>query len=236
LSAVAASSAAVAIVAVLFGLKFSVEFLINRGTSYLILPTILAFITEMRYQTRRQRLYLYPLIVLAIPLSALSFNVQAATDTVSTYVTRPEEPGYEWLLPRLTAKDVVFTDYRLSGPFIADGFFRVVGITGQGSEPTAALLKQIYYSNSPRSITAGIDQLVTYHDGREPTYLFLSTLMTKTYPGINGYGNHYLPPSQDFFKALNRSPDWTMVYRNSVIRIYKRKSPAALLNHSHARL
>ena len=118
--------------------------------------------------------------------------------------------------------DVVFTDFRLSGPFIADGHFRVLGITSQGDEDTRRLLKGIYQESSASSITAAIDQIRTWEEDQPGNYLFLSTQMLKDYPGINGFGTQLGPVPLSFFQALDESPDWELVYNNTEARIYHR--------------
>lgn len=220
MAATVASSLAVIMLALMFGLKFSVEFLINRGAEYLIVPSSLAVIAELRHRGWYSAAYVYFLVGAILSLSIFSFGVQVSTVTSSTYLTRTEASGYAWLARHITVDDVVFTDFRLSGPFIADGHFRVVGITGQGRENTGALLRDIYYKSSPRSITRAIARIKTYHDGQAATYLFLSTLMMRDYPGLNGYGTHFHPVPRRFFIALSRDPDCALVYSNAQIRIY----------------
>jgi hypothetical protein len=221
LTATVSLAVAIGIFAVMFGLKFSLEFLINRGASYMIVATTLAVIYELR-RRRRWFWYVAPLTLVAVALSLYSFHVQSRTVHLATHFTHEEAEGYAWMRAQLAEEDVVFTDFRLSGAFIADGHFRVLGITGEGDEPTDELLERIYYSGDARQITATIDKLKTYRDGQQVDYLFLSTLMMDDYPGLNGYSSRFAPAPQSFFDALDGSADWKLRYENESIRVYER--------------
>lgn len=212
---------AVAVFAIMFGLKFSVEFLINRGASYMIIPATLGVIYELR---RRGRYWWYvvPIVVLAVGLSLYSFHIQSRTVHMATNFTHAEAEGYAWLRGRLSPEDVVFTDFRLSGAFIADGHLRVLGVTGEGAERTDALLQSIYYAGDSATITAGIDELRTSGEGRTARYLFLSTLMMEDYPGLNGYSSRFEPTTAAFFAALDTGRDWQLIHDNGQIRVYER--------------
>jgi len=219
LSATVASAGAVLAIAFVFIIKMDITLMINRTAEYLILPALLAVITELRYQ---RRAYIYPLMILILSISIFTFWKQSSAAQIANYITWPEAEGYTWLSQRLDEDDVVFTDFRLSGPFIADGHFRVLGITSQGDEDTRRLLKEIYQESSARTITTAIDQIRTWEEDQPGDYLFLSTQMLNDYPGINGYGTQLgrVPPS--FFQALDESPDWELIYNNTEARIYRR--------------
>lgn len=231
-AAVTAMSGAVAMIAVLFGLKFSVEFMINRGAEYLIVPAVLATITELRLRRGAGRLYLIPLGVTVLALSLYSFTVQAPTVRASNFIGVAEAEGYSWLKGRLRPEDVVFTDFRLAGAFIADGHFRVLGVTGNRTEHTFDLLDRIYYHSSPATVTAAIDRVRTTSEDRPADYLFLSVQMLRNYPGLDGFGTHFQPVPARFFAVLAASPDWELVYENAQSRIYQRRTappaPASL--------
>lgn len=227
-AATVSMSAAVVILAIAFGVKFSLEFLVNRGAEYLALPAIIAAITELRYHVRRKpgrACYIYPLAGAVLAMSLYSFSAQATTVRASNYITGVEAEGYAWLKARLQETDVVWTDFRLSGPFIAGGHFRVLGIVGSADklEASEALLREIYYAATPGSITSGIERVRTWGEGRPARYLFLSTEMMKPYPGLNGFGTHFEPAPARFFQLLNQSPDWTLIYYNEQVRIYERQ-------------
>jgi hypothetical protein len=222
LVAIVSMSAAIVVYALLFGLKFSVEFLINRGASYMIVPAAIAVIDELRCR-RRFYWYVYPLTIVAVAISVYSFGVQATTSHASTNLTLAEAQGYQWLHDRATPEDTIFTDFRLSGPFIADGYFRVIGLTGEGNEPTKQLLNDIYYASTSGSITAAIDRVRTYHEGRKAKYLFLSKLMVQDYPGLNGYSSRFEPVPASFFQVLDASAQWNIIYQNEHMLIYERK-------------
>jgi hypothetical protein len=222
LIAITAMSGAITIFALLFGLKFSLEFLINRGASYLIIPAVLAIIYELRNRPKHYA-YVYLIAAVAVGISVFSFSVQSTTSHRSTHITHPEAEGYVWLKSRLREQDVVFTDFRLSGPFIADGHFRVLGITGEGKEDTKQLLKDIYYESSSTTLTSAIGQIKTYHEQRPADYLFLSSLMGQDWPGLDGYSSRFRPASPRFFAALAASTDWELVYHNTEVFVYHRK-------------
>lgn len=222
LAAISALALAIGVFAVLFGLKFSPEFMINRGASYLIIPALLAMINELRCRRRAYR-YVYLITLLAVSASLYSFAIQAATSHAATNLTHAEEEGYTWLRERMRPEDVIFTDFRLSGPPIADGHFRVVGITGEGDEQTNKLLDTIYYQSNAATITSAIDQLRTEHEGHPADYLFLSVLMEHDYPGLNGYSSRFAPAPASFFSALDNSSDWRLVFQNEDTRIYQRR-------------
>jgi len=190
---------------------------------YLALPTILAVAYIFRYQ-RPAIGWLLGLLPLVVLVSLASFWVQSSTVYVSTRLTPAEAEGYRWLAARLEPGDVVFTDFRLSGPFIADGHFRVLGITGEGDEPTRELLRRIYYTHDYRTISPALRQLRTYHDHESPNYLFLSRLMQEPYPAINGYGGHFDPVPPRFFTLLSKVPGWKLVYSNTQVLIYRREA------------
>jgi hypothetical protein len=221
MAAVSSLAMTVVTIAVLVGLKFNLEFAINRGAEYMIVPALLAVVCELRYA--RRPFYVYPVVCAALALSLYSFWVQAPTVRASNFISQPEAEGYGWLAQRLRSDDVVFTEFRLSGPFIADGFLRVVGISGQQREDTRGLLRDIYYESTPATLTAGIDRIRTYHDDRPANYLFLSTQMMRNYPGLNGYGTHFQPAPVSFFAAVANSPEWEPVYRNEQVIIYRRR-------------
>lgn len=214
---------AILILSILFGLKFNLEFMINRGASYLSIPAVIAAIHQIRFRMR-QTLYVYPLIWTVIVLSLFSFWTQSKTVQASNHYTYPETQGYIWLRERLKRDDVVFTDFRLSGAFIADGFFHIVGINGRQEGDPNRLLQRIYRNDSPKIITAALDEFRTRPDNKAPKYLFLSTQMMKDYPGLNGFGTHFDPALPSFFDALARSPDWRMIYSNADARIYMRQA------------
>lgn len=225
-AAVVALAAAVVVLAVLFGLKFSVEFLINRGAEYLIVPAVLAFIAELRVRRGPRRLALLPLGAAALALSLFSFWVQAPTVRASNYIALAEAEGYAWLQGRLEPSEVVFTDFRLAGAFIADGHLRVVGVTGNRTEQTFELLDAIYYRSTPATIGAALDRVRTAGEDRPPDYLFLSRQMLRNYPGLDGFGTHFQPAPEGFFAALDASPAWSLVFANEQSRIYQRRAAA----------
>jgi hypothetical protein len=222
LIATTALTVAITVFAVLFGFKFSIEFLINRGAMYVIIAAVLAIIYELRTRGPRYR-YVYVIATLCVVMSVYIFSVQSTTSHSATHVSIPEEQGYGWLKERLEQEDVVFTDFRLSGPFIADGFFRVLGITGEGNEQTRPLLNSIYYESSAENVTHALDQVKTYRDDRSANYLFLSTGMTHDYPGLNGYSSRFEPVPHTFFQVLDDSRAWELIYRNEDVRIYHRR-------------
>lgn len=222
LAAATALGAAVALVAILFGLKFSVEFMINRGAEYLLVPAVLAVIAELRLSRGGRRLYLLPLGAVVLALSLFSFWVQAPTVRASNYYSLAEAEGYAWLRERLAPEDVVFSDFRLAGAFIADGHFRVVGVTGNRTERTFELLDAIFYRSTPASVGAAIDTVRTDGEGEPPRYLFLSRQMERSYPGLDGFGTHFQPAPPAFFAAIAASPEWRLVYENQHSLIYER--------------
>jgi hypothetical protein len=223
LTVTAAMSVAVVFFALMFGMKVGLSFLINRGAMFMSVPAVLAVITELRHRYRYHR-YVYPLAIVVIAMSLFSFWVQSSTVYVSNYYTKVEAEGYAWLKPRLKESDVIFTEFRLSGPFIADGHFRVIGVTGRKGEDTLQLLNDIYYKSTPESITPAIDQVRTNRESRAADYLFLSALMMNEFPGINGYGRIFPAAPLSFFQALDASPEWELVFKNSEISIFQRKS------------
>lgn len=225
LTVITAMSMAVVFFAVMFGTKSGFGFLVNRGTMYMSIPAVLAISTELRYRPAHYR-YVYPLTIIVIGMSLFSFWVQSSTVYATNYATNVEVEGYTWLKAHLSEQDVVFTDFRLSGLFIADGHFRVVGVTGQRGENTPQLLDNIYYQSTPASITAAIDQIRTDHEAQAADYLFLSVLMQEDYPGLNGFGRMFPAAPARFFDALKASPDWELVFSNSQSLIFHRKGSA----------
>lgn len=221
-AAVTAMSAAVVVVALLFGLKFSVEFMINRGAEYLLVPAVLAAIAELRVRRAAPPRYLLPLGAVALALSLYSFGVQAPTVRASNYYTMAEAEGYAWLAGRLAPDEAVFTDFRLAGAFIADGHFRVLGVTGNRTERTFDLLDAIYYRSTPATVGSALDSVRTTGEGRAADYLFLSRQMLRSYPGLDGFGTHFQPAPAGFFAALDASPDWRLVFANEHSLIYRR--------------
>jgi hypothetical protein len=221
-TATVALAVAVGVFALASGARFSGDQLVARGASYFIVPALVAIIAELRSRTGHYW-YVYPLGIAVLALSSFAFLGQASTVYSSTQVTWAEAEGYQWLKQRMTPESVVWTDFRLSGPFIADGHLRVLGIHGESQEPTDELLNDIYYSSSSASIGPAIDRVKTY-DGKSADYLFLSLLMTQDFPGLNGYGTHFPALPARFFVLLGASPEWRLIFENDEVRIYGRTS------------
>ncbi|MFN8567355.1 MAG: hypothetical protein U0Z44_07520 [Kouleothrix sp.] len=214
LTVTTAMSAAVVFFAIMFGTKSGFGYLVNRGTMYMGIPAVIAVTAELRYRHNHYR-YVYPLTVVLITMSLFSFWVQSSTVYATNYATNTEAEGYVWLKERLSDEDVVFTDFRLSGLFISDGHFRVIGVTGQKGENTPTLLNDIYYKSTPTSITEAIDRIRTNKEVQPANYLFLSSLMQEEYPGLNGFGRIFPAAPEGFFETLKASPDWELVFHNS---------------------
>jgi len=222
------ATTALAVSVGLFGLasgaRFSSEQLVARGAAYVIVPSLVAIIAELRARAPRYA-YVYPLGIVVLLLSGFAFWGQASSVYSGTQVTNEEAEGYQWLTERLTTDSVVWTDFRLSGPFIADGHLRVIGIHGQLNEPTDALLETVYYSSTPDSVGPAIDQVRTY-DGKVANFLFLSMLMTRNFPGPTGYGTQFSPVPLRFFEIVEASPAWELIYQNAEVRVYGRVAVA----------
>lgn len=220
LSLCIAACCAVFLLAIIFAMKFDLTLMINRGAEYLFIPALLSIIYELRNRGKGKTL-IYSTVSCAILLSLVSFWIQARTIQSSNYITTDEANGYYWLEGRISPEDVVFTDFRLSGPFIAHGHFRVVGITGQGVENTRQLLKEIYFDSHPATISQSIRSITTAKENQAANYLFLSKEMLNDFPGINGFGTQFGKVSENFFVSINQSQEWTPVFSNDDILIYQ---------------
>jgi hypothetical protein len=218
--AITAMGFSVLVLSVAFGFQFSLEFLINRGASYLNVPAALSILYWLRYY-RSLRVWVILCVVAITTLSGAAFVLESRTVYATNKITNSEASGFNWLAHRLHQRDVVFTDFRLSGPFIASGHLSVIGV-GSGELNTVHLLHEIYYGHNAAKAVHGIESLRTYGDHRSADYIFLSYGITRNYPGLTNYGGHFPPAPRSFFKMLASAPGWKVVYDRHGTLVYKR--------------
>src|SRR5439155_15180636 len=88
-------------------------------------------------------------LIVAILLSLITYSL---TPTLQgQYVSLSEAAGASWLVEHGPSDAVIFTDFRLAGPFVSQGFLRAIGVSDIASTSSQVNqeLSEIYYSDNP---------------------------------------------------------------------------------------
>lgn len=143
----------------------------------------------------------------------------------SSRLTYSEVAASQYLISNSQKEDVIFTDYRLSGPFTFSDHMRTITALDASSESQPGLaidtLGDIYYNENNSDIAiASIDGQKI--EDNSPKYLFFSQRMTEVGIKEAVFGTFKAPP-EDFLQKFDKSRDINRIYDNRVGIIYNNK-------------
>ncbi len=167
-------------------------------------------------------------LVIAI-LSSVPLYTMPGSPPVN-HLTHSEAAASKWLMHSLDNKDVIFTDYRLAGPFTLSGFMRTTTALGGAPqhEPVLAIgnLEAIYYSEEDVHAALARINKQRFKD-YPPNYLFFSRWATEV--GIKDVMFAcFKPPPEGFLKKFDKAPYINKVYDNGTAIVYSWGEPPKL--------
>jgi hypothetical protein len=134
----------------------------------------------------------------------------------SQFLSPQEVAGTDWVMSGSEQDLVIFSDFRLAGPFVANGFLKVIGVsdTGVPPEETSRLLFEIYYSGNPCLASKGLTSVTVFGSNETLDILLVSRRITNLFPGIQGYKANYEPAPGNFTLTYDSIPSLSRLYDN----------------------
>ena len=160
------------------------------------------------------------LVLIAVLLSVVGYYTSETLP--GQYLTQQEASGADWLIQHSDKTNVTFTDLQLSAPFVAAGYFRVLGIPDTTLDPSQvnAELQAIYYGTNPELALGVLAGIRTYVTDQRPDYLYFSSRMSQNFPGITGYNYVFAPAPNGFMSKFDASPQLGLIYNNGQAFVY----------------
>ena len=162
-------------------------------------------------------------MVLAITLSTIPiYHYQW-----NQYLTFQEREGIDWAIKNLPEESVFFTDIRLGMHLILSQRLNVVGITDTFVIPADTVvlqLESIYYGSDQYAASTEIGKLTRGCRNTcniSDVHILLSRRMTLDDVGIRGYQYYYKPAPKDFLDKFKEGPEFSTVFHNNIIWIFK---------------
>lgn len=191
-----------------------VELILRLSTYVGIVASIVAVMWLANMSRAMRRKILSIVVIVAMATSVLTYVTSDSAHVgvaSASGITLEEWGAGEWSSARVPASDFVFTDYRLTGPFMLGDHLKTVGVTGAVGESTATFLEDVYYSENSSKAEAVL-QMFGVH------YLFFSNRMSDI--GITTTFLTYRPPSQDFQRAYDQMSPFDKIYANGEATLY----------------
>lgn len=194
---------------VVFFFWMGITGVLQRIPLYIVLFSIISFSLLSVSITEKKHLNILLIIgVLTIIFSSFAY---VTSDYMSSKLTFDEAAGTHWLMPHISKEDVIFTDLRLSAPFIANEY-STIGINDVSlpHNKVDEMLEKIYYKvNSPIEI---FNQLKMHQ--KNVKYIYLSSKYAERFPGIIGFDYNFLPAPKDFIEKYEALNEFNVIYRN----------------------
>ena len=212
----------------IFGLGAAAELGIVSGvfrtSEYVALFSMLLIPAAFRTVRPKARRVVAGMLAAAVLLSVCAYVLSPTLG--GQYLSLQEATGTSWIVQHRQDDAVVFTDFRLAGPLVAQGYLRVVGVSDVGSSPSIVnnLLTNIYYSESPCLAEKSLLSVRTEVTNQTASLLMFSTRMTDLFPAIRGYDYSYQPAPENFASKFASLPSLAEVYSNGETTIYARVS------------
>ena len=214
---------------IMFGIGASSSLGITKGIfrvpEYLTILSLLAIPSLWRRTTPRFRRAMLASLAAVV---VMSVSLYLSSQTVPAQFLRPQEvAGDDWIMSGTGPNVVVFTDFMMAGPLLANGYLKVIGVTGTEVPPTVTnqLLVDIYYSQDACLAETGLAQVTVQGTNETFDLLLVSTRMTSPFPGIMGYNGPYHPAPSDFTATYDAIPSIGRVYDNGQAQVYANTDP-----------
>lgn len=185
----------------------------DRVIEYASLISILSFITLLSLLKGKLKKILIICAIFAIIFSVYAYEVDESNPY--RYITYSEEKSSNWFLGYVPLNSSIFTDQRLSGALVGDGFLKTTGIieTELGSN-TTNVLNALYYTNN----TNIHETLLKYNINSK--YFYFSEEMTKEEPGIYLFNYPVKPAPTNFLLKYDTDDQINKIYTNNESVIY----------------
>ena len=193
---------------VVFFLWMGVTGVFQRIPLYVILFSIISFSLLSGLMTKKKHLNV--LIIIGV-ITIIFSNFVYVTSDYNDKLTFDEAAGTHWLMHHTSKEEVIFTDLRLSAPFIANGY-STIGINDVSLPPNKVdkMLESIFYEvDSP---IEAFKQLKM--NQKNIKYLYFSNRYTERFPGIKGRDYNFLPANIDFIEMYAGLNEYNIIYRN----------------------
>jgi len=213
---------ALALLSVFFYAWMGLTGVVQRIPVYTMLFSIIAL--ALLSTSKITRSHLAVLMAVALVAVGVSSFTYVTSEYNGTKITFAEAGGTAWLMEHSSPERYIFTDLRLSGPFVAENY-PTIGINDIALSPVqvnSLLEKLLYEKGSP---PAGLQELQNTSDVTI-TYLFLSDRYTQSSPGFQGYDYVYKPAPIDYLAQYYRLPQFNVIYGNTDIAILQVNSTA----------
>lgn len=195
----------------------------GRTNLYAIVVYLIALVIILSSPIRNSsglkwvKIFLIIAILLSIPI-----NITPSSPPPSR-LTYSEIAASQYLMQNLHSEDVIFTDYRLAGPFTIHGFMRTVTALSDASENEPELsigaLEAIYYKDDADTAIAYIN--TNRIEDTPPNYLFFSRRATEVGIKEAMFGT-FKPPSENYLEKFDKSPNINRLYDNGIGIVYKK--------------
>jgi hypothetical protein len=172
----------------------------------LISLIVVAFISPVLVD--KEKTILAVIMILAIISSIFAYYNDESTNY--RYITNQEEDGAKWIENNINNDSFIFTDHRLSGTLISNGFLRTNGISEFDENPTESI-DQIYYAKDSKNVS----QIIRSYGAN---YLYFSKSMSDNSPGIMLYNYPIKPAPYGFYEVYNT--DFNRLYDNGQSYVY----------------
>jgi len=172
--------------------------------SLIIVPVVSSVLVK------KEKIMLAVIIILAIISSIFTYCYDESIQY--RYISNQEEYGAHWMKNNVNMNSSIFTDHRLSGTFISNGFLRTTGITEFGKNSTE-LIDQIYYYDDSKNVSHVIRSF-------KVKYIYFSKSMMSNASGIMLYNYPIKPASDGFFEKYDSNSDFNKLYDNGQSFVY----------------
>lgn len=193
------------------------------------LISLITFSSIIGVVNKKSKVILISFVFLAILTSSYAYVTDENLPT--NKVTYAEHSNLLWIKQHFepSNEQVIFTDMRLGGSLISEGYFKTVGLQDIKDRPDRLInaYKDIYCNNDSFLAQTAISSF-KLQDGENVKYLFFSEQMTKMVPGICVYSYTLKPPSDDFLSNYDNYSFTNSVYNNGVSKFYCLKTSATL--------
>lgn len=156
--------------------------------------------------------------IISIVLIA-NFSYLYSNAAIGNSLTIQEWDGELWVNKYISNENVLFSDFRISTPFVYLDFFKVVGISGSRTFSQKEQLTNIFYADDEKKTISSLLSITT-NQNEQIDYLFLSQQMTKSVPTILLPSGYYKPAPENFMDKYSRSKSLNKVYENGGISLF----------------
>jgi hypothetical protein len=201
-----------------FSLWMGVAGFVQRTSLYMVYPAV-AVVALGEQIGKAFAVLMIACVLIAIPVT-LFIHIQSPYSEGGR-ATLDEEELSKWTVRHTSDDQVVFTDLRLSGLFVSQGHFYVVGVSDSGSSANyvPTILDGLFYHPNSDNFKEGID-LVEASTGFRIDFVYVSSRMIMDYPGIRGYDYTYKPAAEGFMAMYDEIQNISLVSDGGESRLY----------------